>query len=257
MKKNYRWDNLTSPEIRKMAENNAIVILPIGSVEQHGPHLPVGCDYLMATNVSEKIAEKLNEIGKPCLVAPSLSVCNSTHHMSFAGSMTLRVSTYMALLRDYCVSIAKHGFKKIVIVNGHGGNTAPTEAALIDINEELGFPVYFTGYWMSDDKAQTEILETQSGMIHACESETSMVLSYDETLVDPVYKQTKGNPGYPLEVENNGILHTFHRMEIHTENGVMGNSFMASKEKGDKMTERFVDGFVKIFSDDRIWNQPV
>ena len=143
------------------------------------------------------------------------------------------------------------------IESEEGGNTAPTEAALIDINEELGFPVYFTGYWMSDDKAQPEILETQSGMIHACESETSMVLSYDETLVDPVYKETKGNPGYPLEVENNGILHTFHRMEMHTENGVMGNSYMASKEKGDRMTERFVDGFVKIFSDDRIWNQPV
>ena len=105
--------------------------------------------------------------------------------------------------------------------------------------------------------AEQEILETQKGMIHACEEETSLVLALNDSLVDPIYKETKGNPGYPLEAENDGTLSTFHRMDMHTENGVMGNSYLASKEKGEKMVERMVKGMADVLCDDRLWEQRV
>ena len=97
MKNPYRWDNLTSPQIKKLSEEGAIVLVPVGSTEQHGPHLPVGTDALMATSMSEKLAAALDEKGVPCVVAPTIAVANSTHHMSFAGSLTLRPETYLAL----------------------------------------------------------------------------------------------------------------------------------------------------------------
>ena len=99
----------------------------------------MGTDALLATYVCEKTAEELNRRGKPCLVSPAITVGNATHHMSFPGSMTLKPQTYLAMLQDYCESLAAHGFRKIVIVNGHGGNVAPTQTALININEALGF----------------------------------------------------------------------------------------------------------------------
>lgn len=257
MKNPVRWDNLNTRELAALAEQKAIVLLPIGSTEQHGPHLPVGCDHLLATGMSEKIAAELCSRGKPCVVAPSIQVANSTHHMSFCGSMTLRPETYMAVLFDYCRSIASHGFRKIVIINGHGGNHAPTETALVNINEALGFPVYFAGYWSGDPEAEPDILETQKGTIHACEGETSLLWALDGTLVDPIYQETKGNPGYPLDVENKGILTTFHRMEMHTPNGVMGNSYAATKEKGEAITARMVKGLADALCEDRLWEQPV
>lgn len=257
MKNQIRWDNLTSPEIASLSKADAIVLLPVGSTEQHGPHLPVGCDHLMATAMSELFAEELTKRGKPCIVAPSIPVANSTHHMSFSGSMTLSPETYIHVLTDYCKSIAAHGFRKIVIVNGHGGNVAPTETALVTINEMLGFPVYFTGYWKADPHALKDILETQDGMIHACEGETSLMMAIDESLVDPIYKETKGFPGYPLQPEEEGILSTFHRMESHTQNGVMGNSYAATKEKGEAVVARYIKAMADVLEQDTLWDAKV
>ncbi len=257
MKNPIRWDHLTSPELRALSEKEAIVLVPVGSTEQHGPHLPVGTDALMATAMSERIAAELCGRGKPCVVAPTIAVANSTHHMSFAGSLTLKPQTYMQMLQEYCESIAAHGFHKIVLVNGHGGNVAPTNAALININEKLGFPVYFTGYWAGDATAQSDVLETQQGMIHACEGETSLVMGVDETLVDPIYKETTGNMGYDFGPEDEGVLETFHRMESHTPNGVMGNACYAAKEKGDAMIARMVQGMADVLADDALWQRKV
>ena len=90
MKKTYRWDNLTSPEIARLAENSAIVLIPTGSTEQHGPHLPVGTDAILATWFAERTAQGLLEKGIPAVVAPTFAVANSMHHMNFPGSMSLR-----------------------------------------------------------------------------------------------------------------------------------------------------------------------
>ena len=128
---------------------------------------------------------------------------------------------------------------------------------MISINEELGFPVYFTGYWQASAQAEQEILETQKGMIHACEEETSLVLALDDSLVDPIYKETKGNPGHGSPMLDAGVWETFHRMEAHTENGVMGNSYAATKEKGEALTKRMVEDLAEKLADPSIWEQKV
>ena len=254
MKKTYRWDNLTSREIRALSEQEAIVLLPTGSTEQHGPHLPVGTDAILATWFAERTAAALQAQGVPAVVAPTFAVANSMHHMHFPGSMSLNPRTYMKALQEQCRAIAAHGFHKIAIINGHGGNIAPTKAALIDINIELGFPVYLLEYIVVDE---APFLDTQRGMNHACESETSLMLAYDESLVDPIYKETSGYGGGCTQWEDQGVLHTFHRMEAHTVNGVMGNSYAATKEKGEKLAAATTEKLVEILSDDTIWKMKV
>ena len=257
MKNPVRWDNLTSPEIKRLAEKEAIVLIPVGSTEQHGPHLPVGCDSLMATWMAEQVATELCNRGCPCVVTPTIAVANSRHHMNFAGSMSLSAENYMHVLADYCRCVAAHGFRKILVFNGHGGNNAPTQAALVGINEELGFPVYFAHYTNGDLSVQGEVLESQKKMVHACESETSLLMALDEDLIDPIYKETKGPLEYVLDAENKGILSTFHKMEQHTPNGVKGNSYLATPEKGKKMVERFVKGMADTLSNPEVWKQTV
>ena len=254
MKKTYRWDNLISRELGELAEKNAIVLIPTGSTEQHGPHLPVGTDAILATWFAERTAQGLVEKGIPAVVAPTFAVANSMHHMNFPGSMSLRPRTYMECLQEQCRAIAAHGFHKIAIINGHGGNIAPTKTAIIDINIELGFPVYLLEYIVVDE---APFLDTQTGMNHACESETSMMLAFDETLVDPIYKQTSGYPDGCTKWEDEGVIHTFHHMEAHTANGVMGNSYAATKEKGEAMAAAFEAKLVEALSDETIWQMKV
>jgi len=254
MKKTYRWDNLTSRELGALAEQNAVVLIPTGSTEQHGPHLPVGTDAILATWFAERAAQGLQEKGIPAVAAPTFAIANSMHHMNFPGSLSLRPRTYMKALQEQCRAIAAHGFKRIAIINGHGGNIAPSKAALVDINIELGFPVYFLEYMVVDE---APFLETQKGMIHACESETSLMLAYDESLVDPIYKETTGYPGGCTKYEDEGVLHTFHRMEAHTVNGVMGNSCAATREKGEALAAATTAKLVEILSDETIWQMKV
>ena len=155
----------------------------------------------------------------------------------------------MQFLLEYCQSIAAHGFRKLVILNAHGGNVIPTETAIITINEALGFPVYFMEHKLGGEKIFNEILETQRGGIHACEKETSMMLELYPDLVDPIYKETKGGnitkdnyPGPPAP-------YTFRRMEEKTDNGAVGNSYAATPEKGKRLVEVTVDNVTRIISE--------
>ncbi len=249
MKKTYRWDNLTRPEIEKLRDKDAVVIIPLGSTEQHGPHLMVGADALIATGISELVAQQLVAEGTPAVVAPTVSIGNSIHHMSFPGSLTLKPETYMQWLLEYCECLAHHGFKKIVMINGHGGNNLPTQTAIININEKLGFPVYTMTYECGSEREVDEILETQRGGMHACEMETSVALHLYPDLVDPSYKEVKGGD-YSKEKPFTGPkVYTFWRMEQYTDNGAIGNTYAASPEKGKRLVDVMVKNLTRLIKE--------
>src|SRR5690554_3881324 len=110
------WSEMTSPEIAKASEECAVVLLPIGAIEQHGPHLPVDTDISGAWEVAKELARR-----KPySIVAPPVWWGLSGSHRAFAGTLTLRPATFYALLHDICVSLIDQGFQKIVLVVGHG-----------------------------------------------------------------------------------------------------------------------------------------
>lgn len=255
MKNKFKWEDLSAPELKRLSEEQAIVLMPIGAIEQHGPHLPVATDLISAGWVSQLAAEKLEKKGIAAVIAPAFVIANSMHHMNFPGSLSIEPRTFIQVLKEQCSAIASQGFRRIALVNGHGGNMAPIDVALIEINRELGFPVYHVPCNGSVD--ESKIVETQDCMWHSGEVETSIVLAYDESLVDPGYKELSGYGGGCSRHEDAGTAGTFHFMESHTENGIMGNAYAATKEKGIRLIEAYSDNIVEALSDPEFWKVPV
>ena len=126
-----RLQLMTWPEVEEYLKNSTGIILPIGSTEQHGPTGLIGTDAICA----ETLAWKAGELADAA-VAPTLAVGMSEHHMHFPGSVTLRPITLISVIRDVVLSLARHGFRRIFVVNGHGGNTASINAAFFEAYAE-------------------------------------------------------------------------------------------------------------------------
>ena len=124
-------EHATWPEVETYLQGSQAVILPIGATEQHGPSGLIGTDAICAEVVARAVGEQAG-----ALVAPTLAVGMSMHHLGFPGSMSLRPSTLMAVVRDHVLSLARHGFTRFLWVNGHGGNIATLEAAFPEIYAE-------------------------------------------------------------------------------------------------------------------------
>ena len=127
------WRKLRSDQLRDMARRDAMVILPIGAIEQHGPHLPVEVDSQLGEQVALRTARLLAARGEPVLVLPMLWTGVSEHHMSFGGTITLDMATFSAVVEGIVKSVVRHGFRRVVLLNGHGGN----ENALRVLADEL------------------------------------------------------------------------------------------------------------------------
>ena len=122
----------TWPQVEAYLKRSTAIILPIGSTEQHGPTGLIGTDALCAEAVAVRVGEALD-----VMVAPTIAVGMAQHHMDFPGSMTLRPSTLMAVVKDCLLSLVRHGFDRILLVNGHGGNVATVQAAFAETQMEL------------------------------------------------------------------------------------------------------------------------
>jgi creatinine amidohydrolase len=124
----------TWAEIERYLKSNRGIVMPIGSTEQHGPNGLIGTDAITAEVVARGIGEATGAV-----VAPTISVGMAQHHLAFKGSMALRPTTLIAVIRDYVESLAVHGFDRFFFVNGHGGNVATTTAAFSEIYSASSF----------------------------------------------------------------------------------------------------------------------
>lgn len=119
------------PEVESYLEESVGLIVPIGATEQHGPTGLIGTDAICAETLARRAGEMAD-----ALVGPTLSVGMSEHHMHFPGSVTLRPTTLIAVVRDVILALARHGFRRVFFVNGHGGNTASIDAAFFEAYTE-------------------------------------------------------------------------------------------------------------------------
>ena len=139
-----RWRCLRADELRQRAAEDAMVIVPVGSLEQHGPHLPVEVDSMLGETVALRAAELIAE-HESVVVLPCIWTGLSEHHMSFGGTITLDFETFFNVIRCVCQSLVRHGFKRIVLLNGHGGNDNAMRVACDELSTKLGVPlVHFT-----------------------------------------------------------------------------------------------------------------
>src|SRR5262249_39180202 len=178
---------LTWPEIKQaIADGKTTAVFACGAVEQHGPHLPTGTDDYLGTAIAERAAR----IAANALVAPTIRPGLSEHHMHFAGSFTLRPSTFVALIEDYCESLARHGFERIVIFPSHGGNADTMKAHAPLLARAFHGRCEIVVSPRSDRfQRRSELLSERGVTIgragaHAGYTETSMMLDYRPDLVD-------------------------------------------------------------------------
>jgi creatinine amidohydrolase len=230
------WNRMTAEELRQKAAEDAIVLLPVASTEQHGPHLATGVDTFLGTEGCRRTAIIVTR-KRPIVVAPTVWMGLAEHHMAFGGTFTLSISTYYSLLRDLCASILRVGFKKILIVNAHGGNIAALNAFTTDLARELSAPIATTTFYNlpHESGAYAKILEDQKTVRHACEGETSMMLA---SFADCVRRERIAGAFGPQGARGLGAapaLNVWKSFKDMTPSGVMGDARKASPEKGEKL----------------------
>ncbi len=230
------WRRLRADQLRDLARRDAMVILPLGSIEQHGPHLPVEVDSQLGEQVALRTARVMAERGEPVLVLPMFWPGVSEHHMSFGGTITLDFPTYSAVIEGICRSVLRHGFRRIVLLNGHGGNENGLRVITDELTPKLGVPIVQFTYWYAAAEAIAAILETQTGLQHACEAETAMMMAVRPELVaEDRIAMAKAN--YTPDVSDvvGGGVYRWRAIGARSASGVIGNPEAASAAKGARL----------------------
>jgi len=238
------WNRMTAETLRKRAADGAIVLLPVASTEQHGPHLATGVDdYLCGEACRRAAALVVKE--RPIVVAPTVWCGLAEHHIAFGGSFTLTLSTYYALLRDLCQSILRAGFRHILIVNGHGGNITALNTFTTELTRELGAPIATTTYVTAGAEETKTILEDQEGIMHACEGETSMMMAVKPDLVDRSRLAEAHGPNLGIGGALSRPMHIWKSFKELTQSGVVGDARRATAEKGEAILDACAKGIAE------------
>jgi len=248
------WKELTAEELRAKAAADAIVVLPVASMEQHGPHLPVGVDTILCEGVSKAGAEMvLADV--PVVVAPTLWCGMAEHHMAFGGTFTFDIPTYRAVLLAFLKSLERHGFKRVFIVNGHGGNIAALNSFLPDFARETGLKVRAATYFELAASDLAPVLEDQKTVHHACEVETSLMLVLAPGLVkrDRLPEAFGGVAGSNTPGGWYAMPARFRSFKELTPSGVNGDARRASRQKGEKLLAICVEGLAGMLRNEKIW----
>ncbi|MBW2146446.1 MAG: creatininase family protein [Deltaproteobacteria bacterium] len=244
---NVRLEEMTWEDCKAALEETDLVIVPIGAVEQHGPHLPLGTDAMNIKYSALKAAERCNVV-----IAPAINVGVSQNHMDFPGTITLRPETLIDLIIDYCESLSAHGFRRFILLNGHGGNNAAVELALIKLRHRLPGHIFGHAYGGRLKKGADYCLEDEI-RYHADEGETSRMLMTAPHLVrmERAVKETprSGSGLYVFqasELSNQPAFFGLPRTKSCTKSGVFGNALIATPEKGKTIHAAIVDALCEV-----------
>jgi creatinine amidohydrolase len=239
-----RMSEMTRVDIQKALDRNfRTVVFAVGSNEQHGPHLPTCTDTLEGDVLANKVTLKLGR----ALQAPSINVGCSDAHMVFPGAISLRPETLKSLIRDYCASLAKQGFKNIVMLPSHGGNFNAVREVTDELNQSLEGTkvVSYTDLkslfeFLAELSSRHGVSAAESGA-HAGESETSMVLAIRKDLVD-MKNAEKGFVG-SFDDKMMDLMYS-QGIKAISKNGVLGDPCKAEAGQGEEYLELWAEKMV-------------
>jgi creatinine amidohydrolase len=243
------------PDVAALSRDMPVVI-PIAALEQHGHHLPLFTDSLLLGEVIRRVHERLAE---RILLAPLTWLGNSDHHLDFAGTLSAAPRTYLDLLVGLGENFLAHGFRRIVFVNGHGGNDVPGRQAIFELRQRHrargDVLLLLATYWSLGAKPwEADATIQQREMGHACEWETSMILRLDPQLVG----QYKGVQPISMDASFAPAARAWITKDRSTP-GHIGSPHLASAEKGEMLFRCFADDVARLLErviawDGRSWN---
>lgn len=221
---------LTWPEANEALERARLALVPVGSCEQHGPHLTLDTDIAIAAAFARRLADDLGDVA---LLCPPLGYGLSEHHLAFPGTLTLRPGTFLGFLSDVVESLAHWGIRRVLVVNGHGGNVdAIRLAARAARRDRRALVVGVMWAQLAAEEAARHARSERYG--HACEIETSvaMVLAPGSLRADLIAEPRPSVDPDPLTDPPRARVDRASRFEEWTENGALGDPRLASEEIG-------------------------
>lgn len=252
------YGELTSPELGRIAPKT-IALLPIAATEQHGNHLPVITDTALVTEIARRAEAALP---KKVALLPTLWIGSSHHHLGFPGTMSIQSETYVRVLKDMMDCLLRSGFRRIVLLNGHGGNVNPASEALYRValeHPELNAPwVTCATYWglARRELASQKFMESPN-LTHACEFETSMMLGLRTDWVQMskakgrrVERRSKFYDPLSYTPSRVAVGETFTHM---TDIGAMGSPEKATAAKGKKLFDLITPTVIEFLDEFSTW----
>lgn len=219
---------MTWRDVEAYLERSRLILIPIGSTEQHGPNGLLGTDRITAEAIARRVGDHID-----ALVAPTISVGMALHHLAFPGTISLRPETLIAVIRDYVWSLHHTGFRQFLFINGHGGNIATGRAAFSGIREQLADAVLEWRNWWEDspeiDRLVAEYFGDRHGS-HATPSEISMTMAVYPGAVRPI----EG----PMELEScrpRGIPGSARFREIYPDGRIGSDPSLSDPEPGEAL----------------------
>ena len=233
---------MTWQEVQDLLAKTELILVPIGSLEQHGPHLPLGTDTVLASEIAGRAASKAD-----VPLSPAIPVGFSIEHMNFPGTISLNVETMMRIVKEISESLIRHGFRKILYVNAHGGNSGILQSTMQLLKHDHKAIFCLANIWELAKPDYKNILESKAEEIgHADEFETSMLLAIDENKVRSCRIASAGHMKiktiHPFTTASMGWLAW--KAEDYSKTGVIGDPRKALKKKGDQLLNKIVDRLV-------------
>ncbi len=233
---------ITREEFKRIIEQKPLVLVPVGSIEQHGPHCPLGTDSWIAQTIAQEACERTG-----ALCAPPVFVALSEHHKGFPGTLWVSYQTFFNYLFDISKSLVYHGAQKLVFVNGHGGNTAALSNICSALRAQLNAFSLIFQWWIPPTHTK-RIFKTEA--VHADGVETSMVAAIDETLINKEAFEKIIPNDIPTQWSKriNGRMIPLYTHEF-SPSGIAGTLDVYSLEKGREIKEAVIQDLIKVIHD--------
>jgi creatinine amidohydrolase len=255
MTEKYRYEEFTWPEIRDAVAQQRVAVLPVGTVEQHGPHLPLVTDVLTATEMSRMAVERIRH---EAVLMPSVYYSFNEHHLDFPGTIAVKGETIINYVTDIGLSLAHHGFRKILLVNGHGSNVPFLDIAARNITNKTEAICAMASWWsLIPRDLLTKLRESEfpGGMAHGCELETSVLLHIrgDLVQIDKAEKDISFQPTefFYWDLQSPSPIFFQEWFSRYSRTGTVGDPTKASAEKGRIFVEAVVERMVALIREFR------
>lgn len=238
------WAGKTYSEIQEIAkQNGSLLVVPVGSIEQHGHHLPTATDTILVDAIAHRGTEQVVD-DVPILITPTIWSGFSPHHLPFGGTITLEFHHLIAIIEDIVESAVENGFDAVLLLNGHGGNASLIKSAVMTIGKKNNdTEILGLTYFQLAESFIDEIRESApGGMSHGGEFETSLMLHLRPDLVrEESIEGTKRERTYDQEgvdLMSGGILSVYKPFNEYSPSGAIGDPKLANAEKGKRIYER-------------------
>jgi len=248
------WDLMTWKEFESFIDNSTVAILPVGSVEQHGPHLPLGLDYLIVDELCRRLVVRAEGEGLKVVKLPPIPYGLSAMWLGNPGTIDISSNSFINYVYDVLRSVVRWGITKLVVLNGHAGNSDALRVVASNLVKDLSsnYVVVVTSWWELVGDVINEVFESK--FFHADEVETSVALALGVRVVEVGVKGSEIFRRYDdfwhsLDLSRRPKIYVYRFEGVRREPGSFGTPEKASYEKGLKVVNTVVDRLLKLIKE--------